>query len=182
MPPWVPETLVNVGGNDECMTPVEAVYPILEFLEVFKGKMIWCPFDTNESNFVKVLSNAGHNVVYSHIQNGKDFYTYEPEKWDIIVSNPPFTNKRKIFERCIQLGKPFALIMTNVWLNDKAPFQVFGEDLQLLVLKDRVNFLRPDGTSMGRPSFSSSYYCKGFLPKQICVRDLINVASDVPPK
>ena len=74
----------------------------------------------------------------------------------MIVSNPPFTNKRKIFERCISFGKPFALIMTNVWLNDKAPLDVFGEDLQLLFIKERINFINDDGVSMGRPSFSSS--------------------------
>ena len=158
------EILYSKGNNDECMTPSEAVYPIIEYAEKFKNKVIWCPFDKETSNFVKILKEKGFNVVYSHIEDGKDFYNYEPENWDVIISNPPFTNKRKIFERCISFKKPFALIMTNVWLNDKAPFQVFGEDLQLLVLKDRINFLREDGTSMGRPSFSSSYFCKDFLP------------------
>lgn len=172
------DILYSKGNNDECMTPPEAVYPILEFAEGFRGKTIWCPFDKENSEFVKILQDKDFNVVYSHIENGQDFYSYEPEQWDLIISNPPFTNKRKIFERCIALGKPFALIMTNVWLNDKAPFQVFGEDLQLLVLKDRVSFLREDGTSMGRPSFASSYYCKDFLPKQIIIRDLTNAIGE----
>lgn len=166
------EILYSKGNHDECMTPPEAVYPILEFLEPFKNKIIWCPFDKQDSNFVKILTEKGFNVVYSHIDNGYDFYNYTPPLWDLIISNPPFTNKRKIFERCIKLGKPFALIMTNVWLNDKAPFDVFGEELQLLVLKERVNFLDVEGNIMGRPSFSSSYYCYKFLPKQICIRDL----------
>ena len=41
-----------------------------------------------------------------------------------IVSNPPFTNKRKYFERALSFNKPFALIMTNAWLNDSAPKQI----------------------------------------------------------
>lgn len=166
------EILYSKGNNDECMTPPEAVYPILEFLQIYSDKTIWCPFDKDDSNFVKILKQNGYKVVNSHKDYGQDFYFYEPKQWDLIVSNPPFTNKRKIFERCISLGKPFALIMTNVWLNDKAPWQVFGEDLQLLALKDRINFIDVNGNSMGRPSFSSSYYCYKFLPKQILVRNL----------
>lgn len=169
------EILYSKGNNDECMTPPEAVYPILEFLQPFKDKIIWCPFDKDNSNFVVILKKFGYRVINSHIENGQDFYKYEPEKWDVIISNPPFTNKRKIFERCIALGKPFALIMTNVWLNDKAPWVTFGEDLQLLALTERVNFLDKTGKSMGRPSFSSSYYCYKFLPKTICIRNLKEV-------
>ena len=166
------DILYSKGNNDECYTPESAVNILEEFVVKFNGKTIWCPFDKKNSWFVIKLKEWGFNVINSHIEDGKDFYTYEPDNWDLIISNPPFTNKRKIFERCIAFGKPFALIMTNVWLNDKAPFDVFGEDLQLLVIKDRINFLDKNGNSMGRPSFSSSYYCKDFLPKQICIRSL----------
>ncbi len=64
--------------------------------------IVWCPFDKEESNFVKQLSKwAFIDVVFSHIDNGQDFFNYEPKEWDIIVSNPPFTNKRKYFERAL---------------------------------------------------------------------------------
>ena len=84
------------GNNDECYTPQYAVLPLLEFLKPFKNKIIWCPFDKEESEFVKVFKSSGYNVVFSHIDDGQDFYKYEPEKWDLIVSNPPFTNKKAI--------------------------------------------------------------------------------------
>lgn len=164
------EILYSKGNNDECYTPRYVVEMLREFLEVWRGKKVWCPFDTEESWFVKCLREWRFEVIRSHISDGKDFYEYEPDDWDIIISNPPFTNKRKIFERCIGFGKPFALIMTNVWLNDKAPLEVFGEDLQLLFIKDRVNFIDREGNNMGRPSFASSYYCYKFLPKSIIVR------------
>ena len=87
--------LYSVGKNDECYTPDYGVKPILEFIP--KDVIVWCPFDTKDSEFTKQISET-NEVVYSHIKNGQDFFTYEPNEWDVIVSNPPFTNKRKYFE------------------------------------------------------------------------------------
>jgi hypothetical protein len=107
-------------------------------------------------------------VVYSHISNGENFYTYEPKNWDILISNPPFTNKRLIFERALYFKKPFALLMTNTWLNDAAPKQLFKErDLQLLMFDKRMKF-----DNRNKITFSSSYFCWNFLPKQIVMKTL----------
>jgi hypothetical protein len=163
------EILYSKGSNDECYTPEYGVLPILEFLEPFKGKTIWCPFDQDSSNFFKVLVKNGFKVVRSHIDDGQDFYEYEPEEWDLIVSNPPFTGKKQIFERAISFNKPFALLMTNTWLNDSAPKQLFRDiDLQLLMFDKRIAYIG-QGNS---PTFSSSYYCRDFLPKQIIMREI----------
>jgi len=167
--------MYSAGANDECYTPNYAVTPILKYIP--KDAKVWCPFDTAESEFVKQISNQ-NSVVYSHIDDGKDFFTYEPFHWDVIVSNPPFTNKRKFFERALSFNKPFALIMTNTWLNDSAPKQLFAEkDLQLLMFDKRMKFNMPDGRANDKITFSSSYYCWNFLPKQIIMEQL-----DVPKK
>lgn len=156
------------GDNDECYTPRSGVEPLLEFLPPFKDKIIWCPFDTKESEFVKVLTEYGYKIVYSHIDTGQDFYKYEPKEWDLIVSNPPFTNKREIFERANSFNKPYCLLMTLAWLNDTAPKELWHDrDLQLLMFTRRMKF-----KGMGsQPTFSSAYYCYNFLPKQIIMRD-----------
>jgi len=160
--------LYSVGNNDECYTPAYAVTPLLEFLP--KGKIYWLPFDKNDSNFVRVLANSGHNIINTHIEYGQDFYIYEPKEWDVIVSNPPYTNKRKIFERAISFGKPFALLMSNTWLNDSAPKQLFANvDLQLLMFEGRIKFLS-NGVVDNKITFSSSYFCYNLLPKQIIMR------------
>ena len=166
------DILYSSGANDECMTLDYAVKPILEFLP--KEWIVWCPFDKQDSQFVKILTERGHKVIYSHIDNGQNFYTYEPtEHWDCIISNPPFTNKRGIFERALSFGKPFALIMSNTWLNDAAPKQLFKyKDLQLLMFEQRMKFLN-NGKIQNKITFSSSYYCYNFLPKQIIMRELL---------
>lgn len=163
--------IYSKGKNDECYTPEYAIYPIIKYLD--KDKIIWCPFDKEDSNFVKILKDKGFKVINSHIETGQDFYNYEPDSWDIIVSNPPFTNKRLIFERCLSFNKPFALIMTNTWLNDSAPKKLFKDkELQLLMFDKRIEYITPEGENMGRPTFSSSYYCYNLLSKQIIIEDL----------
>lgn len=160
------DILYSAGNNDECMTPPYGVYPIIKYIP--KGSTVWCPFDKPDSEFVKQISESGFDVTYSHIDDGQDFYFYEPEKWDIIVSNPPFTNKRKIFERALSFNKPFALIMSIVWLNDSAPKQLFRyKDLQLLMFDKRIQY-----NTDRKITFSSAYYCYNFLPKQIIMDNL----------
>lgn len=162
--------LYSEGGNDECYTPDYGVEQILEYIP--NNAIVWCPFDTEDSEFVKQIKKT-NKVIHSHIKYGQDFFEYEPnEKWDIIISNPPFTNKRKFFERAISFGKPFALIMTNAWLNDSAPKQLFKDiDLQLLMFEERMHFLN-NGVVNKKTTFSSSYFCYNFLPKQIIMKKI----------
>lgn len=163
------KVLYSKGKNDECYTPEYAVKPILKYIP--EGKVIWCPFDLEHSFFVKLISKQ-NEVVSSHIEEGLDFYNYEPDHWDIMISNPPFTNKRQIFERALSFEKPFALLMSNTWLNDSAPKHLFEDkDLELLMFDKRIQYFK-DGVSMGSPTFSSSYYCWNFLPKQIVMERL----------
>ena len=178
------DILYSSGNNDECYTPAYGVEPILKYIEKMAWKrsvgrhlppmIVWCPFDKEDSEFVKQISKLDKvQVIFSHIDYGQDFFTYEPKTWDIIVSNPPFTNKRKYFERALSFNKPFALIMTNTWLNDSAPKQLFKEkELQLLMFDKRMKFISPDGRENNKITFSSSYYCWNFLPKTIIMEEL----------
>ena len=166
------KVLYSAGKNDECYTPAYAVQPILKYIPA--GVVVWCPFDKAESEFVQQIQKT-NVVVRSHIDEGKDFFDYEPPAWDMIVSNPPFSNKRKYFERALQLGKPFALIMSNTWLNDAAPKQIWreaGRDLQLLMFEQRIKYIQEDGRPVDKITFSSSYFCADFLPKQIVMERL----------
>lgn len=159
--------------SNERYTPRHAVLPIIKYLP--SGAVIWCPFDTDNSEFVLALKEHGFKVVHSHILTGKDFFDYEPEHWDIIVSNPPFGNKKEIFERCLSFRKPFALLMSNMWLNDAAPCRLFKDrELQLLLFDRRVQY-----NKLGRIPFGSGYYCHKILPKQIIFENLQVVKGEM---
>jgi len=163
------EVLYSKGKHDEHRTLAYGVKPIIKYVP--QNFTVWCPFDKQDSEFVKQLKANGNKVIHTHIDEGYDFYEYEPSQhYDCIISNPPFTNKRKIFERCLDLGKPFALIMTNTWLNDSAPTKIFLErnrQLQLLMFDKRMKFINNQGEIIKKITFSSSYFCCDFLPKDL---------------
>lgn len=164
--------LYNKVGDDESYTLPYAVEPILKYIP--ENWVVWCPFDTDESEFVKQISKT-NRVIRSHISEGKDFFTYEPEEhWDCIVSNPPFQRKKEFFQRALSFGRPFALIMTLTWLNDSSSKKVFmeaGKDMQLLMFDKRMKFLH-NGAIENKITFSSAYYYCDFLPKQIILEEL----------
>jgi hypothetical protein len=83
-----------------------------------------------------------------------------------------------MFERALGFGKPFALIMSNTWLNDSAPKQVFKEkQLQLLMFEERMKFSN-NGVVQNKITFSSSYFCYNLLPKDIVMDRLSNYQSE----
>ncbi|MDQ7066705.1 MAG: sugar-phosphate nucleotidyltransferase [Sulfurimonas sp.] len=161
----------SYAGSDEAYTPSYGVKPIIKYLPI--DAVVWCPFDTVESEFVKQISKT-NKVIYSHIKSDQDFFTYEPhEHWDMIISNPPYKDKRKFFERALSFNKPFALLMTVSWLNDAAPKELFKDvDLQLLLFNKRIKFTNPDNRVNNKVTFSSAYYCNNILPKQIVMENL----------
>lgn len=75
---------------------------------------IWCPFDTEDSLFVKLFRQRGYTVIATHIANGQDFFAIDPPKCDYIISNPPYSLKGEVFERLFQLNIPFAMDTVNV--------------------------------------------------------------------
>lgn len=169
---------LNVGylqadkGNNELYTPFYAVDPILKYVP--KDKIIWCPFDEEWSAFYKRLKEEGYNVVRSSLKDGQDFFTYEPDKWDIIVSNPPFSNKDKVLERLYSFEKPFAILLPLNSLHGKTRFKFFKQGIQLLSFDSRISFHKPDSMDSvikGSP-FATAYFCKDLLPRDLIVEEL----------
>lgn len=160
---WLKTGKFNI--KDEYYTPPILVEPIVKYA---KGT-IWCPFDTEQSEFVIQLKAAGHKVIHSHIWDGLDFFKYEPDEYDMIISNPPFSEKLKVLNRLYKLGKPFAMILGLTILNYQEVGAFFiDKDLQLLIVDKKVSF---DGNTA---SFNNSYFCWKMLPKDLIFVHLDN--------
>lgn len=162
------------GLTDEWYTPRSAIIPLLKHIP--KDKVIWCPFDTEESNFVKLLKENNYTFEFSHIQEkGQDFFKYEPKKWDIIISNPPYSIRNDILKRVFDFKKPFALLMnTNGLFDSKLRWELFSQNsFALYYLKGRVNYMKEYGkVEKSSPPFQSAYITSGIFSEKIIFQEL----------
>lgn len=60
------------SGNDEFYTPEYAILPIMKYLPP-APKTIWCPFDTEESLFVKLFRRGGTRLLPHTLKTVKIF-------------------------------------------------------------------------------------------------------------
>jgi len=160
---------IKQSKTDEWYTTEDSVDMITPYLVRGGYKSILCPFDKQESNFVKVLSEQGFDVTYSHIETGTDFFDREDlSQYDAIVSNPPFSKRQQIFERLFEVDVPFALIINfNGLFDAKSRWKLFKEnEFELLVPCGRMHFFNGECQS-NSPNFQSVYVCHKILPQQI---------------
>ena len=135
-------------GNDEFYTQEEDWKAIKEFIPL--DKVIWAPFyaDGKQKEYFK---NMGIDIIHEK----EDFFLNN--KGNIVIDNPPFSKKRKIIERLKELNKPFILIMPSEILTYKY-IKKFGDDLQIIIPKNRMNFLRPN-KSLKKFNYDCIYFC-----------------------
>lgn len=166
------------SGNDEFFTPLYAIKPIIKYIK--ENSTIWCPFDTEESLFVKEFRALSHKVIATHIKNGEDFFNIKVPDCDYIISNPPYSVKGKVFNRLFEIGKPFAMLVGVVGLfESQNRFEMFRDnDFEIMYMSRRIAYFKDYSEQKPslNPPFSSVYLCKGMLPKQIIFEE-INKAS-----
>lgn len=165
--------LVAGSKNDEFYTPSYAVEPIIKYIKM--PSTIWCPFDTEESWFVKKFKQNGNTVIATHIKDGKDFFNLDVD-CDYIISNPPYSKKSEVIQRLFFIGKPFAMLVGVVGLfESQKRFDMFkNNDFEIMYLNRRVAYFKDynDDKPSINPPFSSVYICKGILPKAICFEEI----------
>ena len=166
-------TANRTSAGDEVYTPFYAVEPLTEFLP--KDKRIWFPFDENWSAFYQCLSENGYDVIRSSLQEGQDFFSFEPDKWDILVSNPPFSKKNEVLKRAFSFEKPFALLLPVNSIQGKARYKIFKNQIQMLCFDGRVDYHTRQNmkcTTKGN-HFGSAYFCRDLLPTKFELRQLV---------
>lgn len=157
------------SGNDEYYTPPYAIEPIIKYVK--ENSIIWCPFDTEQSWFVRMFKQLGHKVIATHIDKGEDFFKIEIPECDYIISNPPYSLKKEVLERLFEIDKPFAMLVGIVGLfESQARFKMFKDNtFEIMFLNKRVSYFKDydDQKPSLNPPFSSVYLCSHMLPKQI---------------
>jgi len=159
--------------QDEYYTPQYAIDPLLAHIKArWANPTIWCPFDTEDSLYVKTFRALGWKVHCTHIQNGQDFFqTQETENIDIIVSNPPYSLKNEVFESLFARKVPFAMLVGVVGIfESKKRFNLFKDnDFEIMYFDKRISYFKDynDPKPSLNPPFSSVYICQGLLPSKI---------------
>lgn len=165
------------SGNDEFYTPLYAIEPLIKYLKPESN--IWCPFDTEDSFFVKRLRELGHTVFGTHLDGGVDFFEIPDEalkRADYIISNPPYSLKSEVLKRLFEVKVPFAMLVGVVGLfESQKRFEMFRDnDFEIMYFNRRVSYYRDysDDKPALNPPFSSVYVCSGVLPKQIVFEEI----------
>ncbi len=111
------EDLENVHGRDLFMTPNYATELIIPFLDKIYPKNrnipVWeCA--AGQKKMSKVLERNNYKVISTDLSYDDpfNFLTDDPKfKYSCIITNPPFSLKKKFFDRCCEMGVPFALLI-----------------------------------------------------------------------
>ena len=159
---------LNKAKSDEWFTPESAVIPIMKHIK--PKSIIWCPFDTEKSNFVKIFKENGFKVINTHIEKGEDFFKLKVPTCDYIISNPPYSLKNDILNILFLTGKPFAMLMNiNGLFDSKIRWDLFSKNnFSLIYLKGRTSFMQEYNVEQKTsPPFQSAYICSGISDKQI---------------
>lgn len=159
--------------KDEYYTPPYAIDPILKYVPY--GATVRCPFDTEDSLFVKMLRLKGCEVKATHIFNQEDFFDLEVD-CEFIISNPPYSLKNEVFERLFRLGKPFAMLVGVVGLfESQKRFDLFRFNrFEIMYLNRRVSYFEDyaDQKPALNPPFSSVYLTSKMLPEKIMFEEI----------
>lgn len=148
---------IKRGAFDELYTPRDAVECILPFIPK-EVKTIWECTAIENSEIVNVLKENGFHVITSHLKDGLDFFDFEPQHYDLIITNPLYSLKNEFLERCFLLQKPFMMLLPLTTLEGKKRSELFiNHKIQLLIPNKRFNFIKEKKGSW----FQTSWFTSG---------------------
>lgn len=106
-----------------------------------RGKRIICPCDNKDSNIYKYLKHCYYNVKC----DDKEWRNIDYSKYDIVITNPPFSQIRE-FIKCLIDNKIDFIIMVSDVFRYSIERGKLDLGIPLYKGKDAQRFLRPDGT------------------------------------
>lgn len=128
---------------DDFQTPPEAIEPLLPFL-----RQEWVIWECAEGKgyLTKALRGKGFEVIGTDILSGYDFLCWQPERYDCIITNPPYSLKQKFLVRAYHLQKPFAFLLPLTTFETKARQDLFRRyGIEVILFDRRINFHVPSG-------------------------------------
>lgn len=158
-------------GFDRCNTPPYALDPLLPYLVQFR--VVWEPA-AGTGNIMHTIAPPIECVIATDIHGDyarppRNFFAWCPDRFDAIVTNPPYSIKFDWLARCYDLGKPFALLVPVETIGAQSAQRLMERHgAELLLLNRRVNFEMPNkGWDGSAAQFPVLWLCWKMLPAPI---------------
>ena len=150
---------------DNLYTPDYAIKPLLKYIP--RGITVWEPCDSGISKITKLLKKHGCTVIST--DKKENFFEYMPkQKFDMIITNPPYSLKDDFLKKCYEWKKPFCLLLPLTALEGKKRGNLFRKNnIEVMILDGRVDFTGKKSTW-----FNTSWFCYNVLPKQLIFEKL----------
>ena len=117
-----------------------------------KDKKIWSPFYCDGSQ-KKYFKDIGFDIIHED----EDFF--ENNKGDLVIDNPPFSIKKEVLMRLKELDKPFIIILPQPAINTTAIRELFRDELQIIIPRKRIQFVKNGNELQNKCNFDCFYYC-----------------------
>ncbi len=146
----------HLTGNvlsDEWYTPQFIVDKCLEIIKKeYNSPTVLLPFDTEKSLFVKTLMKENYDICFNFNDFLENYYYF-----DVLVTNPPFSIKQQVFEKCLKYRKDFILVLPETFIFSVGFYDLiekYGFKYKIYSPKQRVYFIDENG-NQNRPNFHS---------------------------
>ena len=163
------DKMLNVIKNaqkcDNYTTPKSAYMDIKKFIA--ENITIYDPF-YNDGGCQSYMKEVFGNNKIIHLNEEIDLTKKSNQEFDMIITNPPFTIKKRVLEWLVAQGKPFMCISPLNYISTVEIRKIpCFEDFQFILPNRRINFER-EGKEHKGSWFPSVWICyKMELPEKI---------------
>ena len=127
--------IINFKKDDDYNTPREVWESISHLIP--KDKMIWeCFYGDGKSG--EYFKELGFNVIHKPV----DFFEDPNFDYDILISNPPYSIKAKVFKRLSEIDKQFMMLVPVSTMTKQYLKTYFKDKIQIIIPKKRIQFIK----------------------------------------
>lgn len=156
-------------GRDTFETPNYATDLLVPFIPA-NFEFVWEPA-AGSGRIAYRLEEHGFSVIRSDIRDFGGWNVYHnfigggppPCKFDCIITNPPFSLKAQFVEKAVEIGKPFALLISAEYSAQQIKWiREYG--CGKIIPSRRIDFITPTGRrgSESASQFHSMWLTRGF--------------------
>lgn len=106
-----------------------------------RGRKIICPCDTKDSNIYQYLKHCYYNVKC----DSKEWRNIDDSKYDLVITNPPFSQVREFIKHLVKCKIDFIIIVSDI-LRLRLKNNELSFNIPIWSGKDVQKFYRPDGS------------------------------------